>query len=419
VKKCNGFRSLTIIKTRCRWYLITLCFCALTCSSALAQRTWRTELVDGGKGFDVGKWAALVIDKDGNFHIGYWAAVMHESRERRRPGPDGIMPSDNSPSGLRYAYRGATEKKWSTMQVDNGHRGTFLSAAVDGNNMPHFAYTSVEESGLFYAHLDGNKWDKKLLDPAKIDYFTSISLDAAGHPRISYFWHHSPDGSYALHLKYAAFDGQRWTIQTLDPRIAVGKWSSVTVDMAGNSHIAYSYQAKGDLLYAHWDGSKWDFAAPDLRHLSNDYLGFGPSIAVDSSGNPRIAYFDGTGALVKYAYFNGTSWQREVVEKIAGMGELDRVSLKLDSNNRPHLAYSDAGAGVLKYAVKNGTSWVTEVVDNQGELPSLALNDRGLPYIAYYKQSENSLCIAHPEEPAPTSAQKAKQVTPAASRLPN
>ena len=350
-----------------------------TCGLAQARKVWKIEEVNHSPGSDVGAYAALAIDRTGNFHIGYYDAT-HGS--------------------LLYSFREKNGKQWYTTKVDQKGAGTYVSLAVDSSGHPHFAYVSRHEDGLHYATWDGAQWHRHVLDTEHINYYTSIQVDKQGHPRISYYLYHAPDGSYILHLKLASFDGERWTIETVDKRRGTGKFSSLALDGNGYPHIAYSHVSLGDLLYAAWDGSQWNFGDADSRRIHNDYVGVGNSIALDQSGKPQIAYFDTTLNLVKFAFRQDGQWKTEIVDRLASRGEVDHVSLKIDSLNHPHLAYYDGGTGVLKYATRDGDRWHTEIVDNSGNVgkyPSLSLDEEDQPHIAYYGLDSNSLLLAHLE----------------------
>ena len=354
-------------------------------STSIAQ-IWHSESLDSGSGHDVGQFSALAIDHDGDLHAAYWDAT------------------GNAPRGqLIYAFRAHGDKRWSRMAVDQD--GTYVSMAVDNRDHPHFAYVSRRETGLHYAYWDGTKWHKQIIDPGHINYFTSIQLDSDGHPRISYYLYHLPTGEYSLHLKYAYFDGKSWYIQTVDPRMHTGKMNSLAVDRQGNPHIAYSYLGTtGDMLYAHWQGSNWQFSAADLAKTENTHLGYGNNIALDSKGYPHIVYFDNVKNNVKYASWDGNRWITEVVDHVVSLEELDRIAIKMDAQDRPHLAYYDAGSGLLKYAVQGMHSWQIEVVDHQGNVglrPSLALDDHDEPYVCYYDLSNHALRLAYRESTTP------------------
>ncbi len=58
-------------------------------------------------------------------------------------------------------------------------------------------------------------------------------------------------------------------------------------------------------------------------------------------------------------------------------------SLALDSSGNPHIIYFNDG---LKYAVQNGSSWDIQVVDVDGWGGSLTLDSTGNPHIVYTNQ---------------------------------
>lgn len=355
--------------------------------AAQSNSSWQIETVNGGAAGDVGGYAALAVDASGSLHVAYY---------------------DYSHHALLYSFRAKGEKKWYSTQVEGKSAGTYVSLAVDNAGEPHLAYNSPFEDGLHYATWNGRKWNRQIIDPEHTNYYTSIRLDKDGHPRISYYLYHAPDKSYLLHLKFASFDGRQWTIETVDKRMETGKFNSVALDASGHPHIAYSHVAWGDLLYAAWDGSRWNFGDVDSRRTHNDYVGIGNSIALDGSDNPHIAYLDSTKNLLKYAWLEGGRWKTEIVEDLAGRGEVDHVSLQVDRQNRVHVAYYDGGIGVLKYALRDDKGWRTSVVDdngNVGKYPSLCLDADDNPYIAYYALDDGALKIAHLTGPVATVAE--------------
>ena len=356
-----------------------LCVALLPSASGAAEsdHVWQVETVNGGAGSDVGGFAALAIDATGSFHVAYY---------------------DYSHHALLYSFRTKGDKQWYTTQVESKSAGTYVSLAVDAKGEPHLAYNSPYEDGLHYATWNGHRWDRHIIDSGHINYYTSIRLDKDGHPRISYYLYHAPDRSYLLHLKLASFDGHQWTIETVDKRAETGKFNSIALDADGRPHIAYSHVAWGDLLYAAWDGSRWNYGDVDSRRTHNDYVGIGNSIALDQSGKAHIAYFDFTKNYLKYAWQEDGRWKNEIVEALAGRGEVDHVSLQVDRQDRVHVAYYDAGIGALKYGLRDEKGWHTEVVDNDGNVgkyASLCLDADDQPFIAYYALDDGALRIAH------------------------
>jgi len=349
---------------------------ACVAAPAGAQTAWNVEVVDDGSGSkNVGMYTSMVIDRNGNFHIAY---------------------HDEGRNAVRYAFRAKNEKKWHTMLVDAG--GNTVSLAVDQAGRPHFAYVGPYEAGLRYAYWDGTRWRKQIIDSERIAFFLSIQLSAQGLPRISYYHRLWSDGSYALHLKYAQFDGKTWFTETVDPQSATGKFNFLALDAMGHPHISYSEVDSGDLRYAYWDGSQWHYSAPDTHRASGGWLGLANCIVLDSAGNPHIAYLAVDHRKVKYARWTGKSWETQVVDQLVGRADnIDRVSLKLDSKSQPHIVYYDPGLGALKYAARRNQRWEIERVDpdpRAGLYPSLGLNEQDQPFVSYYDFAGGALRFA-------------------------
>lgn len=132
------------------------------------------------------------------------------------------------------------------------------------------------------------------MDSGETGLYSSLALDAAGCPRISYF-----DSGTAV-LKYAWRDCV--TQGTLAP------WHVVTIDGAG---------------YAGWD----------------------TSLALDNRGWPHIAYTGVSG--LKYAWQDSSGWHTQTVDDgDSGYG----TSLALDAADRPYISYHDITNGDLKCA---------------------------------------------------------------------
>ena len=116
------------------------------------------------------------------------------------------------------------------------------------------------------------------------------------------------------------------------------------------------------------------------------------SIALDSSGNPHISYYDSTNERLKYAYKNASSWRIETVDSIGIYGGY--TSLALDSSGNPHISYHDDTNDDLKYAYKDASGWHIETVDSAGDVgyyTSIALDPNGNPHISYYDASNGDL----------------------------
>lgn len=99
-------------------------------------------------------------------------------------------------------------------------------------------------------------------------------------------------------LKYASKSGGSWKVETVDSGGNVGEDLSLALNSEGNPRIAYHDHTKGCLKYASKDGGSWTVEAVDCTAV---VTGTFASLALDAYGNPRVAYYDLTNGRVKYA----------------------------------------------------------------------------------------------------------------------
>ena len=248
------------------------------------------------------------------------------------------------------------------------------SITLDSAGRPYISFQDFVH--LMLANWDGSDWRVETVDGAIfVGKHSSLALNGADRPHIAYY-----DG---YNLKYARWDGFAWQIETVDSAGNVGNYTSLVLDAADYSHISYYVSSPdSDLKYARWDGSTWQIETVDSAGSVGRYT----SLALDVVGYQHISYYDDTNDDLKYARWDGSTWRIETVDSAGDVGQY--TSLVLDMADRPHISYYDRSNRDLKYAWWDGSAWQIETVDSDGDVglyTSMALDGAGRPHISYYR----------------------------------
>ncbi len=279
---------------------------------------------------------------------------------------------------------GTRGNNWYSVQIDTlGYRGQ-TTIALDSNNQAHISYYDSSNNELKYSNFDGNKWSIDFIDPAGgYGAYPSIAIDNLNQPHMSYYGNGD--------LKYAYLKWMEWQTEMVDFVGDVGYHTSLALDSDNHPHISYYDNSNTDLKYAYHDGAEWQTEIVDSQGIVGSYT----SIALDSQDLPHISYFDYTNYDLKYAFFDGSRWHNQTLDSNGNVGRY--TSLAVDSNDRPHISYVDYSYSDLKYTAYDGTNWQTETVDLQGPhdaYTSIALDSNDRPHISYHDNSNRDLKYA-------------------------
>ncbi|MCG2817952.1 MAG: hypothetical protein L6433_02965 [Actinomycetia bacterium] len=150
---------------------------------------------------------------------------------------------------------------------------------------------------------------------------------------------------------------ETWNIKTVDSAGRVGSYTSLALDSSGNPRISYLDDTNWDLKYAYSNDGGVTWPAANIKTVdSAGNVGSDTSLALDSSGNPRISYFDNTNGDLKFAYSNdgGATWPAANIKTVDSAGNVGLSnSLALDSSGNPRIGYLDWDNGDLKFAYSN------------------------------------------------------------------
>lgn len=171
--------------------------------------------------------------------------------------------------------------------------------------------------------------------------------------------------------------------------------SSIAVDSAGNPHISYYNSGNHNLEYANKTGLTWVIETVENGITTNPTTYWSTlSIAMDSSSNPHIGYYNQATGQVKYASKSGGIWTTETVESLDDVSD---CSLAFDLAGNPHISYgfyNYPNPNSLHYASKTGGIWGIESVSTEDDSTqgcSLAFDSSNIPHIIIYGESDKKI----------------------------
>ncbi len=208
----------------------------------------------------------------------------------------------------------------------------------------------------------------------------AIAWDAAGNPHLAY------GGDQLYH---AWHDGTNWQTEVVDATPQVGAVAALDIDSQNRPHIVYFDQSHYDLKYAQWNGATWQIQSIVAQV---GMWGLGElALVLDGSDQAHIAYsvYDSSNENITYVYHDGTQWVEEIAGQY-GRRTPDEFSMAVDDANRVHISFSKFVStndfGSLIYTVRENGSWHEQAlpagIKTSGH--SLALDAQGHPHISYF-----------------------------------
>ena len=271
----------------------------------------------------------------------------------------------------------------STGEIATAGNGNDL--AYDPDGVLHITYYDAIERTLKYVTRDtsGGVSTAQIIDPHDADLggYVSLAVDSRSRPAVAYF-----DGS-AGDLRYAHFNGETWSIETIDSQGSVGLYPSVTFDIDDRPVISYFHKTRGDLRVARFDGTAWNIQTVD----ANDVVGRSTDIVLNrNTGELAIAYEDSTRGRLKMARNPGSGWTRGLIDH-STLG-VTHVSAAFAPDNQLAVSYYDIHNADLKYAEFDGVKWNHQRIASkgaQGLYTQLYFSASGDANIIYYNRRNN------------------------------
>jgi len=330
---------------------------------------------------------------------------------------------------------GSGQESVNILSTSGSSRNPCVAASSSGTIYIVWEDTSPGNSEIYFLKWNGNEWVdadgsgqesiniSKTEGPYAQSQYPSLCIDSSGNPHIA--WH---DLIFANNeIYYLKWDGTGWVdadgsgqeSKNISETTYASFYPSLVLDNSGKPHIAwkdYISENNYDIYYLKWDGWEWVDADGSGRESINvstntGYSGY-PSLCVDGSGNPHIAWVNYTDSApatadIYYLKWNGSEWVdadgsgQESINVSRDSGNSRNPSLRLDSLGNPHLAWDNGGSGPydIYYLEWNGWEWVDADGSGQESInvskttgldsanPSLYLDSSENPHIAWFERA--------------------------------
>jgi hypothetical protein len=177
----------------------------------------------------------------------------------------------------------------------------------------------------------------------------------------------------------------------------------------GTARVVFRDSGTGCIKLASQTGSDpWQVSVID-GSTSIPAVGY-PSIALQPSGRPAVAYFTNNAGTVylNYAAWEGAAWRKEACATLVSGGEY-HCSVAVTAGGIPMIGYHDAGGETFRDAWRVGGMWLTETVDpapRTGMSPRMKLDTLGNVEAAYVDDLNGHIKFA--SALVPTSVKAAK-----------
>ncbi|MDO8735007.1 MAG: hypothetical protein Q7K21_07600, partial [Elusimicrobiota bacterium] len=232
------------------------------------------------------------------------------------------------------------------------------------------------------------------IDPANAGYFTQIVVDSAGGKHAIY-----ATAIDSVRYSSAPANGSWGNFTTIFNGDCT-TWISVAIDtttVPNKLHLSAYNSTLGDLVYSSATiGASSIIWSSSTVNSTNDVGGYS-SIALDSLGQPHIAYRDKTIAVLKYSSYSVTSgWQSYTVDDTPGTDSGLFTSIKINSAGLGHIVYGSwNGADYdLKIATKTAVGWSTSTIVSAGSMGAycdLAIEPNGDMHVSYQDATTGNL----------------------------
>ncbi len=290
----------------------------------------------------------------------------------------------------------------------SGVTGYFSSLRLDANNRPVVSFYNLTNSTLNIVRC-GNaacSSSNNISIPdasGKVGLYTSLRLDAANNPVVSYY-DSSKGDLKVLHCGSATCNPN--SVIVVDATAKVGQYSAIKLDTLGNPVVSYWDQTNGHLKFLHCSNANCSASNSITTPDASVNTGWDTSLQMDGIGNPVMSYYNFTENAMKVLHCNNANCSGPNTSQKPDILSRRLTSMALDGVGRPVVASSgqaDQGLRIVHCgdATCSANNTITSPdfpafpfnADVRGV--SMALDSSGFPVVSFYRADKNDFKILH------------------------
>lgn len=251
---------------------------------------------------------------------------------------------------------------------------------IDASDKKHVVYFKVVGSyyHIFYASATTGTWST--YDVANtssvannlINITNTIATDSSDNPHLIY-GKETSDGEEELFYRF--HDGTSWSAEIAwtgdnDDNFYIG---ALEIDSNNHLHLACQYWAGGVYSLYHISGSSGSASTADTLDDLGTFIANGIDIAIDSSNNSYISYWNFSTQVPQLTYLD-TTWKTETIDSDVRLnGTAESTDIDLDSSDQVNVVYSGVDQVTMKYGVRDSASSWRNYTILSGEIGGVSM----------------------------------------------
>jgi hypothetical protein len=280
-----------------------------------------------------GEWIEQVINESQNYGAVLDASIVPISGDTLYS----AVFSDGFGGGLFWAQATASGGYNFSVEplVEDGAPIRALAIGrYSGGNL--VAFSGGSEGVLTLGKEVAGNWVFETIDSTGALAFVDMQVDAIDTIRIVY----SLVGDSCLKQAFRHVNDNSWSIGTVNcDSLGAGQYPSLQLDATGKPSIAFFDPSSNSLFYASL-GQQGEWLLDTVHSGGFSAIGKFASMRLDSAGRPKIAYLDEQQTSVWLAEWDGATWSLSLVDSVPVTNIGRPIELEIDGYGKVWVAYN-------------------------------------------------------------------------------